>query len=166
MGKKKNGLFRYADWVDKLLILMGSLGSIGDGITTPLTMIVLSGMINNYSASDSNSFSNHVVDRVISCFYIWCCNSFFNCNLLVVMYYVSVSLQYALNLLYIAIGVGLCAFFGKISRTIHLCSLFAITTIFTINTGLITYQIVNERSKYDYSSRKFSIMMFKTLIYR
>lgn len=66
MGKKKNGVFRYADWVDMLLMVLGCLGSIGDGLTTPLTMLVLSGMINHYSVSDSNSFSNHVVDKVIS----------------------------------------------------------------------------------------------------
>lgn len=66
MEKKKTGLFRYADGVDKLLLLLGSLGSIGDGLTTPLTMVVLSGMINQYSVSDPDSFSNHVVDKVIS----------------------------------------------------------------------------------------------------
>ncbi|KAA0034243.1 putative multidrug resistance protein [Cucumis melo var. makuwa] len=81
MGKKKNGVFRYADWVDMLLMVLGCLGSIGDGLTTPLTMLVLSGMINHYSVSDSNSFSNHVVDK------------------------------YTLKLIYIAICVGLCAFF-------------------------------------------------------
>uniref|UniRef100_A0A0A0KS41 ABC transmembrane type-1 domain-containing protein n=1 Tax=Cucumis sativus TaxID=3659 RepID=A0A0A0KS41_CUCSA len=66
MGKKKTGVFRYADWLDQLLMFLGCLGSIGDGLTTPLTMLVLSGMINHYSVSDSNSFSNHVVDKVIS----------------------------------------------------------------------------------------------------
>ncbi|KAL0539038.1 hypothetical protein IC582_023212 [Cucumis melo] len=91
MGKKKNGVFRYADWVDMLLMVLGCLGSIGDGLTTPLTMLVLSGMINHYSVSDSNSFSNHVVDK------------------------------YTLKLIYIAICVGLCAFFGKLSTAIHLC---------------------------------------------
>lgn len=40
---------------------------------------------------------------------------------MVVMYCVSVFLQYTLKLIYIAICVGLCAFFGKLSTAIHLC---------------------------------------------
>ncbi|OVA17622.1 ABC transporter [Macleaya cordata] len=55
-------LFSYADGVDKLLVLLGTLGSIGDGLMTPLTMLVLSGMINDYGSADI-SFSNHVVDK-------------------------------------------------------------------------------------------------------
>lgn len=62
MGEK-GGMFRYADGIDKLLMLFGTLGSIGDGLMSPLTMIVLSGVINDYGTSDV-SFSNDVVDKV------------------------------------------------------------------------------------------------------
>ncbi|KAI3905420.1 hypothetical protein MKW98_013218 [Papaver atlanticum] len=55
-------LFRYADGVDKLLILLGTIGSIGDGMMTPLTMVVLSSIINEYGPSD-NAFSNSIVDK-------------------------------------------------------------------------------------------------------
>lgn len=62
MGKK-GGIFRYADGVDKLLMVFGTLGSIGDGLMTPLTMFVLSRVINEYGGA-TLSFSNEVVDRV------------------------------------------------------------------------------------------------------
>ncbi|CAL8994105.1 unnamed protein product, partial [Prunus brigantina] len=45
---KKGGIFRYADGVDKLLLVLGTLGSIGDGLMTPLMMLVLSRVINEY----------------------------------------------------------------------------------------------------------------------
>lgn len=62
MGKK-GGLFRYADGVDKLLMVFGTLGSIGDGLMTPLTMFVLSRVINEYGAA-TLTFSNDIVDKV------------------------------------------------------------------------------------------------------
>ncbi|ONI30270.1 hypothetical protein PRUPE_1G241100 [Prunus persica] len=45
---KKGGIFRYADGVDKLLLVLGTLGSTGDGLMTPLMMLVLSRVINEY----------------------------------------------------------------------------------------------------------------------
>ena len=62
MGSK-GGLFRFANGVDKLLMFFGTLGSIGDGLMTPLTMIVLSGVINEYGGAQL-SFSNDIVDKV------------------------------------------------------------------------------------------------------
>ncbi|KAA8523733.1 hypothetical protein F0562_010156 [Nyssa sinensis] len=49
MGSK-DGMFRYADRVDKLLMLFGSLGSIGDGLQILLMMFVLSNVINGYGS--------------------------------------------------------------------------------------------------------------------
>ncbi|KAK9276870.1 hypothetical protein L1049_006407 [Liquidambar formosana] len=60
--KSKGGMFRYADGIDKLLIMFGTLGSIGDGLMNPVTMIVLSGVINEYGTADL-SFSNRIVDK-------------------------------------------------------------------------------------------------------
>ncbi|KAM7269000.1 hypothetical protein ACFE04_024497 [Oxalis oulophora] len=55
MGTKtKSGLFRYAEGIDKLLMLLGTLGSIGDGLMTPLSMFVLSGAINDYGGSNTS----------------------------------------------------------------------------------------------------------------
>ncbi|XP_059633646.1 putative multidrug resistance protein [Cornus florida] len=61
MGSK-GGMFRYADGIDKLLMLFGTLGSIGDGLMSPLTMLVLSGVINEYGRADI-SISFDVVDK-------------------------------------------------------------------------------------------------------
>ncbi|OWM76145.1 putative multidrug resistance protein [Punica granatum] len=61
MGNQ-GGLFRFADSVDKLFVVLGTLGSVGDGLMSPLTMLVLSLAINDYGAEDA-SFSNEVVDK-------------------------------------------------------------------------------------------------------
>ncbi|KAF6157536.1 hypothetical protein GIB67_004474 [Kingdonia uniflora] len=55
-------LFRYADGVDKLLVLFGTLGSIGDGMMTPLTMLVMSGLVNEFGSSGI-SFNTYLVDK-------------------------------------------------------------------------------------------------------
>lgn len=57
--EKKEGMFSYADKRDKFLMIIGALGSIGDGIQTPLTMFVLSNVINDYGNANSTiSFSS------------------------------------------------------------------------------------------------------------
>ncbi|CAA2969117.1 multidrug resistance [Olea europaea subsp. europaea] len=61
MGKK-DGIFRYADRVDKFLMFFGTLGSIGDGLQIPLMMFVLSAVINEYGDLNS-SVSMHTVDK-------------------------------------------------------------------------------------------------------
>lgn len=62
MGKK-GGMFYYADGIDKLLLLFGTIGSIGDGLMSPLTMVILSGVIDEYGTGGV-SISNDVVDKV------------------------------------------------------------------------------------------------------
>lgn len=53
MGSKGGGgLFRYADQVDKLLMIFGTIGSIGDGMMTPLVLFILSGLIGRYGTAD------------------------------------------------------------------------------------------------------------------
>ncbi|GMY26376.1 abc transporter b family member 18 [Fagus crenata] len=63
MGSKPV-LFSYTNGVDKLLLLLGTLGSIGDGLMTPLTMLVLSGLINDYSEGGF-SIPNDIVDKAL-----------------------------------------------------------------------------------------------------
>lgn len=55
-------IFRFADGVDKWLVLLGSIGGIGDGLMTPLTFGLMSGILNSYGGADS--FSQDVVDKV------------------------------------------------------------------------------------------------------
>lgn len=74
MGKK-GGFLRYADGMDKLLLVFGTLGCIGDGLQTSVTMLVLGSLIDDYadhtSASDNAAF-NHTVDKVIICNQYFC----------------------------------------------------------------------------------------------
>ncbi|KAL9297836.1 hypothetical protein ACSQ67_023732 [Phaseolus vulgaris] len=49
-----NGLFRYADGVDKLLMFFGTLGSLGDGLQTPLMFYILSEVINAFGDKNSH----------------------------------------------------------------------------------------------------------------
>ncbi|CAI9093062.1 OLC1v1028468C1 [Oldenlandia corymbosa var. corymbosa] len=67
MGEKKGGggggnIFRCADGVDKLLMMLGVLSSIGDGMVVPLILITLNGIIKNYG-SPNVSFSNEIVNK-------------------------------------------------------------------------------------------------------
>ncbi|KAH6801900.1 ABC transporter family protein [Perilla frutescens var. frutescens] len=57
----KGGLFRFADSVDKLLMFLGILGSVGEGLASPLTMYVTSGAIDAFASSDQ-SIENEVVN--------------------------------------------------------------------------------------------------------
>ncbi|KAJ8615583.1 hypothetical protein MRB53_034955 [Persea americana] len=54
-------IFRFADGVDKWLVVLGSIGGIGDGLMTPLTFGLTSGILNSYGGADS--FSQDVVDK-------------------------------------------------------------------------------------------------------
>lgn len=66
MGSKGGGgggIFSYADGTDKVLMFFGTLGSIGDGLMSPLTMIALAGVIDQYS-DKGPALPNDVVDKV------------------------------------------------------------------------------------------------------
>lgn len=63
MGKK-GGFFRYADGVDKLLLMFGTLGCIGDGLQTPITMLVLGSLINDYAQGSQHTVSIHTINKV------------------------------------------------------------------------------------------------------
>lgn len=65
----KDSMFRYADGVDKLLMLLGTLGSIGDGLQKPLMMYILSDVINSYGSANG-SLTNDDVDKVITILYV------------------------------------------------------------------------------------------------
>ncbi|KAK1381545.1 putative multidrug resistance protein [Heracleum sosnowskyi] len=56
------GIFSYADGIDKVLMFLGSLGSIGDGLMSPLTMVALAGAIDQYAISGP-SLPNDIVDK-------------------------------------------------------------------------------------------------------
>lgn len=63
MGSK-GGLFGCADSFDRLLMLIGAVGSIGEGLAPPLTMYVLSGAIDAFGTADQ-SIAIDVVKKVM-----------------------------------------------------------------------------------------------------
>eukprot|EP01018_Ginkgo_biloba_P022724 Gb_08707 [translate_table: standard] len=66
-------LFKYADSIDLWLMMFGTLGSIGDGLSTPIMMIVLSGLMNtlgNGPSSKSNGFIHSINKGSVNILYI------------------------------------------------------------------------------------------------
>lgn len=57
------GIFSYADGVDKVLMFLGTLGCIGDGLMSPLTMVALASVIDQYGVSGP-SLPDDIVDKV------------------------------------------------------------------------------------------------------
>ncbi|KAK8545697.1 hypothetical protein V6N12_026522 [Hibiscus sabdariffa] len=60
-----DGMFQYADRVDKLLMFVGTLASIGEGLQYPLTMLVLSKVINSYGDLNTK-LSIDIVDKFLN----------------------------------------------------------------------------------------------------
>lgn len=114
MGRK-GGIFSYTDQVDKLFMMLGALGSIGDGLMSLLTMLALSLTISDYGA-DYTSLPSQLVDKVTlsrpeSVSMVILPVRFSHSEFLV-------PVQHALRLLIIAIIVGISAFIGKFSDLI------------------------------------------------
>ncbi|XP_044328364.1 putative multidrug resistance protein [Triticum aestivum] len=82
-------MVRYADAHDLSLMMLGVLGSFGDGMMQPLLMLVLGDIINSYGAAGSagSAFSSSAVDK------------------------------FALRLLYLAVAVGACSFLEGVCWT-------------------------------------------------
>ncbi|KAH0986856.1 hypothetical protein GBA52_014033 [Prunus armeniaca] len=69
MGLNKS-MFRYADGTDKLLMLFGTLGSIGDGLQNPLMMYILSEVINSYGSANGGLTNADVDKFALRLFYV------------------------------------------------------------------------------------------------
>ncbi|GAB1223538.1 hypothetical protein ENUP19_0151G0019 [Entamoeba nuttalli] len=41
-------LFKYSDWIDMILILVGLISSIGNGVMQPLMMLLMGDLVNSY----------------------------------------------------------------------------------------------------------------------
>lgn len=59
--KKKGGyssmrsIFRHADAVDKVLMIFGLFGAIGDGCSTPIVLLITGRLMNNVGGASSNA---------------------------------------------------------------------------------------------------------------
>ncbi|XP_052197564.1 ABC transporter B family member 15-like [Diospyros lotus] len=81
MQKKGNGsllsIFMHADGVDILLMVLGGLGAVGDGISMPVMLVVTSKLMNNIGAStspssDTDSFSHNINKNAAVMCYVAC----------------------------------------------------------------------------------------------
>ncbi|KAK7825161.1 abc transporter b family member 15 [Quercus suber] len=64
-----SSMFMHADGVDLLLMIFGFIGSVGDGLITPLVLFISSHLMNNIGAGSSavslaDSFSNSINTRL------------------------------------------------------------------------------------------------------
>nr|GMC59402.1 ABC transporter B family member 15-like [Ipomoea batatas] len=80
MGKKKKSgsfgyIFNHADRVDLVLMSLGVVGAIGDGISMPVMLLVTSKIVNNLggaSASTPDSFSHRINKNALALCFLAC----------------------------------------------------------------------------------------------
>ncbi|KAF4390043.1 hypothetical protein F8388_002985 [Cannabis sativa] len=62
-------IFRYADWVDILLMILGTVGAIGDGMSTNCLLVFASRLMNSlgYGQTQNNHAGTNFMDEVQKC---------------------------------------------------------------------------------------------------
>ncbi|KAI9119183.1 hypothetical protein K1719_009858 [Acacia pycnantha] len=85
--KKKNGsirsIFMHADTADLFLMVLGVIGSLGDGFTTPLVLFISSRLMNSVGSSSTvgpTSFTHNINKNAVNMLYL-AAGSFFACFL-------------------------------------------------------------------------------------
>ncbi|KDP45428.1 hypothetical protein JCGZ_09677 [Jatropha curcas] len=65
-------IFMHADRVDSLLMILGFIGSIGDGFSTPLVLLVTSKLMNNIGGASpsANNFSQNINKNAVALCYV------------------------------------------------------------------------------------------------
>lgn len=60
-------IFMHADGVDRLLMILGLFGSLGDGFSTPLVLLITSKLMNNIGGSPTSAQDAflHNINKVI-----------------------------------------------------------------------------------------------------
>lgn len=69
VGEKKCSvavIFRYADWVDVLLMFLGTIGAIGDGMSTNCLLVFASSLMNSLGNGQIQQNFMHNVEKVIN----------------------------------------------------------------------------------------------------
>ena len=69
MGRKEESksmvvIFRYADWVDLLLMFLGTVGAIGDGMSTNCLLVFVSRVMNSLGYGNSQKSHGNFMDEV------------------------------------------------------------------------------------------------------
>jgi len=57
-------ILRYADWIDVVLMLMGALGAIGDGMSTNILLLFASRIMNSLGYSKNQQSTNTYMAEV------------------------------------------------------------------------------------------------------
>ena len=66
VGYSIRSIFMHADRVDWLLMVLGFIGSIGDGFSTPLVLFVTSKLMNNLGGTSSSPEAfTHAINKVL-----------------------------------------------------------------------------------------------------
>ena len=126
-------LFRYADWVDVVLMVFGTIGAIGDGMSTNCLLLFASRLMNNLGyGQNQNNNQGHWMDEVekvrsvslsrrralcflVSCFHFHSTNS----CLTFTIFFIVFCQQCSLYFVYLGLAVMLVAFLGIISNPAH-----------------------------------------------
>lgn len=67
-------IFMHADKADILLMTLGLLGSIGDGVSMPIAFIVINKLMNNIGGNDNSNthnFTHHINEVYLKKLFVW-----------------------------------------------------------------------------------------------
>ena len=56
-------LFKYSDWIDVILVLVGLISSLGNGVMQPLMMLLMGDMVNSYIYTPGD---NTIIDEEVN----------------------------------------------------------------------------------------------------
>lgn len=72
-GYSLRSIFIHADVVDKLLMGLGLIGAVGDGVSMPVVLLVTSRLMNNIgNSSGTNSFTQNITKNAVVMCYVAC----------------------------------------------------------------------------------------------
>lgn len=57
-------IFRYADWLDILLMLLGTFGAVGDGMSTNCLLVYVSRLFNSLGYGKSSQNNTNFLDEI------------------------------------------------------------------------------------------------------
>jgi len=57
-------IFRFADWIDIVLMVLGSVGAIGDGMSTNVSLVFVSRIMNTLGYSQHNPSSTNFKEEI------------------------------------------------------------------------------------------------------
>lgn len=130
-------LFSFADSTDKALMIIGSIGAVGNGVCMPLMAIIFGELVDSFGENQNTKHIIHVVSQVnaalmsiflkITHSIYLALSSFCFCAILEMsskmLNFCTIGfLQVSLKFVYLAIGVAIAAFLRKHSKSHILCS--------------------------------------------